>query len=106
MWAIILCKTYSIFAGKQNELLFQISLGIFNQSLKDSNLISITVHMPLGGIIMRVCQLVLLLGLLLCMGAQLSDGQHWSHGWYPGGKRELDPFSTSEVRMFLCLPVV
>ncbi|CAF89864.1 unnamed protein product, partial [Tetraodon nigroviridis] len=31
----------------------------------------------------------LLLGLLLCSGAHLSNGQHWSHGWYPGGKREL-----------------
>uniref|UniRef100_A0A3B4F0T3 Gonadotropin releasing hormone 2 n=1 Tax=Pundamilia nyererei TaxID=303518 RepID=A0A3B4F0T3_9CICH len=22
---------------------------------------------------------------------------HWSHGWYPGGKRELDSFGTSEI---------
>lgn len=54
---------------------------------------------PAGGIIMRVPGLVLLLGLLLCVGAHLSNGQHWSHGWYPGGKRELDPFNPSEVRM-------
>uniref|UniRef100_A0A3B4VJL8 Progonadoliberin n=2 Tax=Seriola dumerili TaxID=41447 RepID=A0A3B4VJL8_SERDU len=47
--------------------------------------------------IMCVSRLVLLLGLLLCVGAQLSNAQHWSHGWYPGGKRELDSFSTSEI---------
>ncbi|XP_034023599.1 progonadoliberin-2 [Thalassophryne amazonica] len=41
---------------------------------------------------MSMCQLVLLLGLILCVGAQ-----HWSHGWYPGGKRELDSFATSEI---------
>ncbi|KAM6980667.1 progonadoliberin-2 [Aplochiton taeniatus] len=41
-----------------------------------------------------VARLVLLLGLLLCLGAQMSCAQHWSHGWYPGGKRELDSFST------------
>lgn len=51
---------------------------------------------------MRVPGLLLLLGLLLCAGAHLSNGQHWSHGWYPGGKRELDPFNPSEVRMGLC----
>nr|AAV41875.1 chicken-II-type gonadotropin-releasing hormone precursor [Monopterus albus]AAW51119.1 chicken-II-type gonadotropin-releasing hormone precursor [Monopterus albus] len=42
-------------------------------------------------------RLVLLLGLLLCVGVQLSGAQHWSHGWYPGGKRELDSFPTSEI---------
>nr|BAJ07189.1 chicken gonadotropin-releasing hormone precursor [Takifugu alboplumbeus] len=46
---------------------------------------------------MRVPGLLLLLGLLLCAGAHLSNGQHWSHGWYPGGKRELDPFNPSEI---------
>lgn len=46
---------------------------------------------------MCVSRLVLLLGLLLCMGALLSDAQHWSHGWYPGGKRELDSYTTSEI---------
>lgn len=59
--------------------------------------------MSAGGIIMRVPGLLLLLGLLLCAGAHLSNGQHWSHGWYPGGKRELDPFNPSEVRMGVCL---
>ncbi|KAI9521136.1 hypothetical protein NQZ68_010840 [Dissostichus eleginoides] len=49
------------------------------------------------GNIMSVSRLVLLLGVLLCVGAQLSSAQHWSHGWYPGGKRELDSFSTSEI---------
>uniref|UniRef100_A0A3Q3WMN3 Progonadoliberin n=1 Tax=Mola mola TaxID=94237 RepID=A0A3Q3WMN3_MOLML len=53
--------------------------------------------LPPGGIIMCVPRLVLLLGLLLCVGALLSSAQHWSHGWYPGGKRELDSFSTSEI---------
>ncbi|XP_034546335.1 progonadoliberin-2 isoform X1 [Notolabrus celidotus] len=46
---------------------------------------------------MFASRLVLLLGLLLCVGAQLSNAQHWSHGWYPGGKRELDSFSPSEI---------
>ncbi|XP_028261358.1 progonadoliberin-2 [Parambassis ranga] len=46
---------------------------------------------------MCVSRLALLLGLLLCLGTQLSYAQHWSHGWYPGGKRELDSFSTSEI---------
>uniref|UniRef100_A0A3P8WQH9 Progonadoliberin n=1 Tax=Cynoglossus semilaevis TaxID=244447 RepID=A0A3P8WQH9_CYNSE len=46
---------------------------------------------------MSVFRLVLLLGLLLCLGAQFSNAQHWSHGWYPGGKRELDSFGTSEI---------
>ncbi|XP_013987737.1 progonadoliberin-2 [Salmo salar] len=44
-----------------------------------------------------VARLVFMLGLLLCLGAQLSSSQHWSHGWYPGGKRELDSFTTSEI---------
>lgn len=52
---------------------------------------------------MCVSRLGLLLGLLLCMGALLSDAQHWSHGWYPGGKRELDSYTTSEVwTFFVC----
>ncbi|KAK5872861.1 hypothetical protein PBY51_013523 [Eleginops maclovinus] len=46
---------------------------------------------------MSVSRLLLLLGVLLCVGAQLSSAQHWSHGWYPGGKRELDSFTTSET---------
>ncbi|XP_030624385.1 progonadoliberin-2 [Chanos chanos] len=44
-----------------------------------------------------VCKLMLLVGLLLCSGTQLAFSQHWSHGWYPGGKREIDSYSTSEV---------
>lgn len=51
---------------------------------------------------MMVPRLVLLLGLLLCTGALLSDAQHWSHGWYPGGKRELDSYTTSEVWSRFC----
>ncbi|XP_061118664.1 progonadoliberin-2 [Conger conger] len=42
-------------------------------------------------------RLVLVLGVLLCLGARLSLSQHWSHGWYPGGKRELDSLATAEV---------
>lgn len=57
----------------------------------------------LGGNIMCVSRLALLLGLLLCVGAQLSFAQHWSHGWYPGGKRELDSFGTSEVGISVCV---
>lgn len=52
---------------------------------------------------MCMSRLVLLLGLLLCMGALLSDAQHWSHGWYPGGKRELDSYTTSEVWTGFCV---
>ncbi|CAB1315432.1 unnamed protein product [Coregonus sp. 'balchen'] len=48
-------------------------------------------------VMVSVARLVLMLGLLLCLGAQLSSSQHWSHGWYPGGKRELDSFTTSEI---------
>ncbi|XP_072898278.1 progonadoliberin-2 [Hemitrygon akajei] len=28
---------------------------------------------------------------LLIVNPEVSRAQHWSHGWYPGGKRELDP---------------
>ncbi|NP_852104.3 progonadoliberin-2 precursor [Danio rerio] len=44
-----------------------------------------------------VCRLLLVMGLMLCLSAQLSSAQHWSHGWYPGGKREIDLYDTSEV---------
>ncbi|XP_062903165.1 progonadoliberin-2 [Mobula hypostoma] len=27
---------------------------------------------------------------LLIVNPEFSRAQHWSHGWYPGGKRELD----------------
>ncbi|XP_054640517.1 progonadoliberin-2 isoform X2 [Dunckerocampus dactyliophorus] len=46
---------------------------------------------------MSVSRMALLLGLLLCIEAQLSNAQHWSHGWYPGGKRDLDSFGMSEI---------
>nr|AAD48032.1 gonadotropin-releasing hormone II precursor [Typhlonectes natans] len=42
-------------------------------------------------------QLLLLLFALLAVGIQASYAQHWSHGWYPGGKRELDLPQSSEV---------
>ncbi|KAI4898986.1 hypothetical protein NFI96_028877 [Prochilodus magdalenae] len=43
------------------------------------------------------CRLVFVVALLLCLGVQLSVSQHWSHGWYPGGKREIDSYSSPEV---------
>ncbi|KAL6470698.1 hypothetical protein MHYP_G00218170 [Metynnis hypsauchen] len=43
------------------------------------------------------CRLVLVVALLLCLGVQLSVSQHWSHGWYPGGKREIDSYGSPEV---------
>ncbi|XP_017278278.1 progonadoliberin-2 [Kryptolebias marmoratus] len=51
-------------------------------------------------------RLILLLGLLLYVGAQLSSAQHWSHGWYPGGKRELDSYGAPEISedIKLCEP--
>ncbi|XP_066501799.1 progonadoliberin-2 [Hoplias malabaricus] len=44
-----------------------------------------------------VCRLVLVVSLVLCLGVHLSVSQHWSHGWYPGGKREIDSYSSSEM---------
>ncbi|TRY60827.1 hypothetical protein DNTS_003161 [Danionella cerebrum] len=40
-------------------------------------------------------RLLLVAGLLL----SLAGAQHWSHGWYPGGKRDTDtePHQASEV---------
>ncbi|KAJ3602093.1 hypothetical protein NHX12_029852 [Muraenolepis orangiensis] len=48
---------------------------------------------------MCVSRLVLLAGLLLCLGVQLSEAQHWSHGWYPGGKRELESEVSEEIKL-------
>ncbi|XP_076836865.1 progonadoliberin-2 isoform X2 [Brachyhypopomus gauderio] len=44
-----------------------------------------------------VGKILLLSALLLCCGVQLSVSQHWSHGWYPGGKREISSYSSPEV---------
>ncbi|KAM4809247.1 progonadoliberin-2 [Rhinophrynus dorsalis] len=41
--------------------------------------------------------LVLLLVVLFAVSTQLSNAQHWSHGWYPGGKREVDMPSSPEL---------
>ncbi|XP_067899327.1 progonadoliberin-2 [Heterodontus francisci] len=41
--------------------------------------------------------LLFLVFLLLIVNAQFSRAQHWSHGWYPGGKRELDLPQSPEV---------
>ncbi|XP_006020952.1 progonadoliberin-2 [Alligator sinensis] len=47
--------------------------------------------------------LLLLLVLLLAIGVPLARAQHWSHGWYPGGKRELDlsqaPQASEEIKI-------
>ncbi|OCT99023.1 progonadoliberin-2 [Xenopus laevis] len=45
------------------------------------------------------CQghLVFLLIVLLAVSTQFSNAQHWSHGWYPGGKRQLDMRSFPEI---------
>ncbi|KAG8453293.1 hypothetical protein GDO86_000072 [Hymenochirus boettgeri] len=40
---------------------------------------------------------VLLLIVLFAVSMQFTNGQHWSHGWYPGGKRELDMAGSSEI---------
>nr|QIV15214.1 chicken type gonadotropin-releasing hormone [Botia dario] len=45
---------------------------------------------------LNICRLLVVMGLLLCMSAQFARSQHWSHGWYPGGKRETDPHYASE----------
>ncbi|XP_072353710.1 progonadoliberin-2 isoform X1 [Scyliorhinus torazame] len=38
-----------------------------------------------------------LIFLLLIVNNQFSRAQHWSHGWYPGGKRELGLSQSPEV---------
>ncbi|KAK3524601.1 hypothetical protein QTP70_029907, partial [Hemibagrus guttatus] len=50
-------------------------------------------------VMVSVCRLLLFAALLLCLHAQLSVSQHWSHGWYPGGKREIDSYSSPEVSL-------
>ncbi|XP_025025258.1 progonadoliberin-2 [Python bivittatus] len=38
-----------------------------------------------------VCQrsLMLFFCIIFSISMQLATAQHWSHGWYPGGKREI-----------------
>ncbi|XP_074847767.1 progonadoliberin-2 [Carettochelys insculpta] len=47
--------------------------------------------------------LLLLLFVVLAVGTRLSQAQHWSHGWYPGGKREVDlsqaPEASEELKL-------
>nr|XP_020671521.1 progonadoliberin-2 [Pogona vitticeps] len=45
------------------------------------------------------CQksLLLFLCLVLTVSLHRSAAQHWSHGWYPGGKREVDSTRSTEV---------
>uniref|UniRef100_A0A673LNP7 Progonadoliberin n=1 Tax=Sinocyclocheilus rhinocerous TaxID=307959 RepID=A0A673LNP7_9TELE len=48
------------------------------------------------------CALLLfvVMGMLLCLSAQFASSQHWSHGWYPGGKRDIDVYDTSEKEQY------
>ncbi|XP_061440870.1 progonadoliberin-2 [Rhineura floridana] len=45
------------------------------------------------------CQrsLLLFLCIMLTISMHLSKAQHWSHGWYPGGKREIDLPQSPEI---------
>ncbi|XP_075608922.1 uncharacterized protein LOC142601798 [Balearica regulorum gibbericeps] len=51
---------------------------------------------------------LLLLALLLLLAAAVPPcpGQHWSHGWYPGGKRDLGPPPALQVSapLWRCRP--
>uniref|UniRef100_A0A8D2PSH4 Progonadoliberin n=1 Tax=Zosterops lateralis melanops TaxID=1220523 RepID=A0A8D2PSH4_ZOSLA len=54
---------------------------------------------------------LLLLALLLLLSCSCGRGQHWSHGWYPGGKRDLRtppnlqvPSPLGRCRPFPCPP--
>uniref|UniRef100_A0A8D0GZK5 Progonadoliberin n=1 Tax=Sphenodon punctatus TaxID=8508 RepID=A0A8D0GZK5_SPHPU len=40
---------------------------------------------------------LLFLFVVLAVSTHLSKAQHWSHGWYPGGKREIDLPHTPEA---------
>ncbi|XP_065100353.1 progonadoliberin-2 [Paramisgurnus dabryanus] len=46
---------------------------------------------------LNIYRLLVVMGMLLCLSAQFACSQHWSHGWYPGGKREIDTYDSSEV---------
>lgn len=92
-----------VWGDKLVETKVKMFVSIFHLLQSRVVILNMCLPLPSGGIIMHVPQLVLLLGLLLCSGAHLSNGQHWSHGWYPGGKRDLDSFSPSEVRMGVCV---
>ncbi|XP_054059712.1 progonadoliberin-2 [Rissa tridactyla] len=50
--------------------------------------------------------LLLLALLLLAAAVPRCPGQHWSHGWYPGGKRDLAPPPALQVpsRLWRCSP--
>nr|XP_034959012.1 progonadoliberin-2 [Zootoca vivipara] len=41
--------------------------------------------------------ILLSLCIMLTISMHLSSAQHWSHGWYPGGKREIDLPQSPEV---------
>ncbi|KAJ6658552.1 hypothetical protein lerEdw1_019940 [Lerista edwardsae] len=41
--------------------------------------------------------LLLCLCIALTIGLQLVQAQHWSHGWYPGGKRDISGPQSPEV---------
>ncbi|KAL2087886.1 hypothetical protein ACEWY4_016714 [Coilia grayii] len=43
------------------------------------------------------CRWILLAAVVLLLGVELSGAQHWSHGWYPGGKRDVDAFNSAQI---------
>ncbi|XP_026089845.1 progonadoliberin IIB [Carassius auratus] len=45
----------------------------------------------------HICRLFVVMGMLMFLSVQFASSQHWSHGWYPGGKREIDVYDPSEV---------
>uniref|UniRef100_A0A8D2Q9C2 Progonadoliberin n=1 Tax=Varanus komodoensis TaxID=61221 RepID=A0A8D2Q9C2_VARKO len=46
----------------------------------------------------RRASLLLSFCIILTVSLHLSEAQHWSHGWYPGGKRQADSAQSLEVR--------
>lgn len=58
---------------------------------------------PLSSAMAPRGSLLLLALLLLASAVPRCPGQHWSHGWYPGGKRDLAPPRALQVRA-LCPP--
>ncbi|KAF7252416.1 Progonadoliberin-2 [Varanus komodoensis] len=45
----------------------------------------------------RRASLLLSFCIILTVSLHLSEAQHWSHGWYPGGKRQADSAQSLEL---------